>query len=485
MYILKNKSLKTNAFFSMLKTFLNIIFPLITFPYVTRILGADNIGKIDFSKSIVNYFILISSFGIAQYAVREGSRIKRSKHDYNIFLNEMYSINIISTLISYVLLLVSIFFISSLNSYIFLILILSMNLISNAFLFDWLFTIEEDFAYTAIRSIFIQIISLLLMFIFVHDKDDYIIYAFITAFSLGGSSFFNYIRVQKYTKLHLKLNKNLYKHIKPMMIFFLSNVASSIYLNSDITIIGLISGNYYVGLYSVSVKIYTIIKQLCNSLMLVSMPRLSYYIGEGRIDDCNKLLSNILNSLLLFLIPSMAGLVMLRDSLIKIIAGTGFERSSISLAILSVTLIFSVLSAFIVYGVLIPNKLEKSFLCLTILSAILNFLINLLLVPSFQEIGAAVSTLISEFCMLGLSFYVGRKYVRFEKVLINLLSSVFGGIIVILTCSLVSNILSGSIVVIIGSATLSIVSYSLFLLLTKNALFEPVIMNIKRKIFKR
>lgn len=463
-----NNSLKKNAFLNMVKTFSNIIFPLITFPYVTRILEADNLGKIDFSKSIVNYFILISSFGIIQYAVREGSSIRNQKEKLYVFTNEIFSLNIVTTLVAFLLLLLSVFLINALHPYTILILIFSANVISNAFLLEWLFTIEEDFMYTTIRSILLQFVSLILMFIFVRERSDYYKYAIITAFSLGGSSFFNYFYSRKYVKLKFTFKMNFSRHFKPMMVFFLSNVASAIYLNSDITVIGLLSGTYYVGIYSVAVKVYTIIKQVSNSLLLVSVPRLSYFTNNNERDKYNNLLEKIFNSLILFLLPAMMGIIMLSNNIVYIIAGENFERSSVSLSILAVTLIFSVMSALVVYGILIPNKLEKKFLMVSIASAVLNILANFILVPFFQEVGAAISTLFSELMILISSFYFGKNYFKISNIFSNIISAVIGSIIVLIVCLSVNILLNNTLLICLVSITISVILYLLFLVFTKN-----------------
>lgn len=193
---MKIRSIKVNAILSMIKQVCAIIFPLITIPYVSRILEADNYGKINFSSSIISYFILIAGLGISSYAIREGARIRDEKTTFTKFSNEIFSINILATVLSYILLVVVVFISTKLQQYKLLLFIQSFAIILNTLGADWINSVYEDYLYLSFRYILIQIISLIALFLFVHTPNDYVIYAIIYVFSSSGGNLFNcfYIR---------------------------------------------------------------------------------------------------------------------------------------------------------------------------------------------------------------------------------------------------------------------------------------------------
>lgn len=460
---MKEKSLKSSALLNMIRTLLNVFFPLITFPYITRILSPDGIGILDFGKSISGYFVLISGLGITQYAVREGSAIRSDRERFTDFASQIFSINFISMFVSYMLLFITISLSSYLREYQSIILIFSLQMIFNTLSVEWIYNIYEDFAYITIRSIIVQIISIILMFLLVKQPSDFTNYAWITTLSTGGGYILNFIHVKKYVNLKFTIDKMISTHLKPIFILFFNNIASTIYLNSDITVIGFISGNYYVGIYSTAVKIYTIVKQLTNALLMATVPRLSNYYMNKEVDKYKETLSRILEILSMLVFPATVGLIMLREPIILIIAGEEFVRSTSSLMILSVGLIFSVLATFLVYGILLIQKKEKYILKITVISALLNLVLNFAMVPFLQERGAAVSTMLSELliCILALrkigntfSFIINKK---------TILVIVIECISIICICFLTNIFVTDSIAIIISSIVVSITIYYLLL----------------------
>ena len=253
---MSKKKLAKNAILNLIKTISSLIFPLITFPYISRILGVENLGAYNFSTSIISYFSLIAGLGISTYAIREGARYREDKIKLSKFSSEVFTINIIATVLSYALLIICILLFDDLKNYISIILILSVSIMFNTLGCEWIYNIYEDFKYITIRSIAFQFISLLLLFLFVKDSNDLIFYSIITVISTSGASVINILVRKKYLKIGLTFNKNLIRHLIPILLLFANSVATTIYINSDMTIIGIISGDYFTGLYSVSTKIY-------------------------------------------------------------------------------------------------------------------------------------------------------------------------------------------------------------------------------------
>ena len=200
---MKKRSLGLNAFLNSLRSVLNLIFPLITFPYVSRVLSVNGIGIYNFSNTYVSYFLLIAGLGITTYAIREGAKYRNNKEEINRFSSQVFTINIYSTAVAYVLLIGSILIFKNLNNYVSCILIFSLQILFTTLGTEWIYTIYEDYTYITVRSIIFKIISIILLFLLVKKPEDYLIYAAITVLSAVGSNLLNFIHARNFVHIRL------------------------------------------------------------------------------------------------------------------------------------------------------------------------------------------------------------------------------------------------------------------------------------------
>ena len=257
------KSMSVNAIANGLRTVLQVIFPLITYPYVSHILQVENMGKYSFSASIVSYVALFAGLGVETYAVREGAKYRDNKNDFRRFASEVFTINVFSTIVAYIALFVIVeFFSAKLHSYSSLIYTLSIGVIFTTLGCSWIYSIYEEYVYIAIRGIVFQIFSIVLLFTCVKTKEDLLKYAFISVVSSSGSNIVNILGLKRFGRPTLVWRFNLRNRLIPILILFANSLATTIYVNSDTTILGFLSSDYYVGIYSVSTKIYILVKQL-------------------------------------------------------------------------------------------------------------------------------------------------------------------------------------------------------------------------------
>lgn len=409
------KSVKINIILNIMKTLLSIIFPLITFPYVSRILSTESIGKVQYSVSIVSYFLLLSSLGISTYAIREGASFRDDKEKLKKFCNEIYSINLITTFVSYVLLLILLLFSKNLSRYYVLIMIQSLTIIFTTLGVDWINSIYEDYLYITIRSLIVQILVLIFTFIFIRNPDDYNIYAIITVISATGANIFNLFYIRKKISLSITFNIDWKKHLKPILILFSSNLATTIYKDSDLTMLGIMCNDFVVGIYYFGSKIYQICKQLLNSALAVLIPRVSYYNKQNLIEKKDNLLNSMIKIMILVIPPIVIGMIMLRQEIVLLIGGEKYIQSSTTLGILSIALFFSVVANFFVNVILITHNEENKAMKATITAAFINFSLNLFFIKFFGEKGAAMTTLFSEFIVAFISLICAKKYLKFQK----------------------------------------------------------------------
>lgn len=482
------KSLKINAILNGVKTILGIIFPLITLPYVTRILQVENLGKINFSYSIVNYFILLAGLGISTYATREGAKLSDNKNQLNDFANEIFTLNLLSTFISYILLIILINLFREFENYKNLIAIQSICILGGTIGVNWIYQIYEDYYYITIRTLFFQILSLILLFTLVKSTEDYIRYAWISVISNVGGNIFNIIYSKKYLNLRIVKKININKHLIPILIIFASNIAVIIYVNSDSTMIGLLcgdKGDYYLGLYSTSVKVYSILKTLVSALTIVALPRLCNYIYNKKIVEYRNNVNKIFYYLLLFLVPTVIGLNVVAKPIIYIIGGEYYLPATTSLHILSFSLVFSVIATFYTNAVLLPFNMEKEVLKATTISAVINLILNLFFIPKFNQNGAALTTLLSEMMVCFILCKQIKSKIEIEIRKNSIISILVGSMSIIIIYKVV-NLLKISIVFQgLITITLSIIAYFIIVGLMGNKEFLDILKGIKNiSLFK-
>lgn len=468
----KEKSMTVNAFLNGLRNVINLIFPLITFPYISRVLSINGVGKCTFSMNYVSYFILISGLGISTYSVREGAKYRDNYTKFSDFASNMFTINMWSTFFSYILLFSSLLIFNKLNMYFYCILIFSVQILFTTLGTEWIYTIYEDYAYITIRSILFKIISVILMFTFVRNSNDYLLYAFIIVFASVGSNILNFIHARSICKIQLIGKIEWRQHLKPILIIFASSVAVSIYVSSDITILGFMESDKAVGLYNVPVRIYTIIKTLISSILIVTVPRLSMLYGKKQIESYNYVLKNLLNTLTILIFPASVGMMLMSEDIILLLAGDKYVNAKTALFLISLGVIFCIYNWVFSDCVLIPAKRERYLLRNTIISAAFNIILNILLIPFLSYNACSISTVFSELLAMLLNFESGKDIVKdivySKEIVFNFFTVIIGSIILIPVCLIIKKIALGLVAELLFSIIISVIIYLSTLIILKN-----------------
>ena len=469
---MKKKSLGLNAFFNSLRSILNLLFPLITFPYVSRVLSVNGMGIYNFSNIYVNYFLLIAGLGVATYAVREGAKYRDNKDKISEFSSQVFTINIYSTIIAYVLLLGSLLIFKNLHNYVSCILIFGLQIIFTTIGTEWIYTIYEDYSYITIRSILFKILSIVLLFVLIKKPEDYLWYAAITVFASVGSNILNYIHAKKFCDIKLVKDPNWKYHLKPILIIFASSVAVTLYVSSDTTILGLLKNDYAVGIYSISVKIYQMAGGLLSAMLMVTIPRLAMLFGKRRFKEFNNVLSEVLEILSMLVLPLSIGLIMLSEDIILIIAGNKYLPSVNSLRIISWGIIFSNFAMIFSDCVLIPAKREAKVLKNTVITGIINIVLNFILIPFMSYDGTSLSTVVAELTVMVMNGYscwdIIKPVILKKDTLKNLLDSIIGCVGIVVVCLLCDIGFKSLWLKTIFSVVLSVIMYGAILILLKN-----------------
>lgn len=409
---MKIKSVKFNFLMNLILTVSNVLFPLITFPYVARVLQPINNGKIAFCTSVISYFSMIALIGIPNYGIREVAKVRDDRDKLTKLVYELLLISLVMTIISITILVISIFIIPKFYQEKELFFINAIGILLNTIGVNWLYSGLEQYQYITIRSIIFKVISIIAMFLFVKEPSDYILYGTITVLASGGSNIFNFFNMRKFINFRVKEKLEIKKHMKSILIFFATVLATSIYVNLDTVMIGFINGNVEVGLYSTSLKIRSLVLSVITALGTVLMPRLSYYIKNNQKELFKETIVKCINFISLISFSICIFIVIYAKECILFIAGNDYLLAVSSLRIVIFTIVFVGFSNITGIQILTPLGLERKLFISIVYGAIIDFILNMFFIPLYKSNGAALATLIAEIIVLAVQCYYLKEFIR-------------------------------------------------------------------------
>lgn len=480
-----NKSIPRNLVFNFLKTFSNMVFPIVTFTYAARILGDAGIGRANFAKSIISYFAMFAMLGMDAYGTREAAKRRDDREKLSTFVCEMLLINGCTTLIAYVLLFVSMRAVPKLYGYEQLLWVCSLAILMQGMGMEWLYRALEEYQYIAVRSVVFQFIALAAMFGFVRQKDDVTAYAAVTVFASSGAYILNFFNARKFISLRRLQKIHIREHMRPLLWLFAVAVSMELYTVLDSTMLGFIQGDASVGIYTAAVKVNKMTTTMLGVLGVVLIPRLSYYIGLGEREKVNELIRKAYHFVFLLSVPAAVGLFLLSDEIILLFSGSGFASAGFTMRLLTPIVLLIPFSFTTNQHILVPMGKEKHILISTTVGALVNLVCNALLIPRFAENGAAVATVIAEGMVALVCFLNIRRYVNIRQIfgaywqywVAMLPTLLFDWLLRLLPMHYVMRMLA--------LMALSAGSYFAVLYLLKNPFFSEALSILKRKIRKK
>ena len=476
------KSLEVNAVLNIIKQCCAIIFLLITFPYISRTLGSEGYGIYSFSWSFVSYFVMLAALGIHTYSVREGARIRDNDKKIEQFTAQVFTINLISSIISLSLLYVIALSSEKISKCILYISIQSIDIVLSLFGRDWLNSIYEDYFYITIRYIIIQFIALVAMFVLVRNSEDVWIYCVLAIFASFGGNIPNMIYTRRYANLKVTSNINLKKHLLPLFTLFANTIAMMVFVNSDIIMLGFFYDQKTVGIYSLSSKVYSMIKQMLNAIVIVALPRVTNVMARN-IDDYKLLLKNIFNYLIIILLPVSCGLFMISDSVILLAGGSQYIGGNPAMKVLAVSVIFAMIGSFMMNCVLIANRKDTNCFTSTLTAATANIILNLILIKRIGIIGAAITTLAAEVINACLMTFYSKQIIKDRIINVkNLMECLIGSSGVIVVCMIANGVIENIVLRTLCAVTASIIVYVAFMLAIKNVYFRGFMVPVLNRI---
>ena len=481
----KEKSIKTNFIMNAILTMSSFIFPMITFPYVSRILLPEGTGKVNFATSFISYFTMFAQLGIPTYGIRICAMIRDDRKELTRTAHELLIINLIMSCISYIVLFILLFTLPQLQDDKLLYIIVSANILLTSIGLDWLYKALEQYTYITIRSLIFKIIALIAMFLLVHEQKDYVIYGGISIFASCASHIMNLINAHRYIDWKPVGNYQLKRHFKSIGIFFAMSCATTIYLHLDTIMLKFMTTDTDVGYYGAATKIKTILVSIVTSLGTVLLPRVSYYIQKKQINAFRNVTKKALNFVLLLAVPLTVYFIIFAKQGILFLSGNEYEGAIIPMQIIMPTLLLIGITNILGIQILVPLKKEKYVLYSEIAGAITDLILNALLIPRFKSAGAAIGTVAAEFVVLIVQYSVLRKEVgsafrsiRYIKILISIICGVSASFWVKYLS------LNSFLLLLISSCSFFIV-YGLTLVILKEQLVIDIANQISMKILKK
>ena len=385
------KSLQKNFLYNVLYQILLVILPLITAPYISRTLGATAVGVYSYTYSVAYYFLLIAMLGIGNHGNRSIAAVRDDRKKLNKTFSSIYSLQVIT--FSIAILAYAIYLVLFVKDNRLIVLLQLIYVTSGLFDIGWLFFGLEQFKLTVARNTLIKISTVVLMFVFVHKPSDLWKYTLIIQAYL-------WLYVKKYVSFEKCSVKEITSNIKPVLILFIPVLAYSIYKVMDKIMLGNMSSYDQVGFYNNAEKIINIPMGIITALGTVMLPRMSNIVANGdkkRVDDYIRIsakLVTLLSSAIAF------GLMGVSSVLAPVFFGDEFIACGEIIRLLSVTVFFIAWANVIRTQYLIPNKRDSIYLTSTMVGAILNLIINWMLIPKYQANGAAFGTIVAEFSVM-------------------------------------------------------------------------------------
>lgn len=448
-----------------------LLVPLITIPYVSRVLGSHGIGVNAYTNSVIQYFILFGTIGVALYgnrtiAYKRDNKDKLSRAFWSIFVLKAFT-----TFFAYIVFLIFLLFVRKYQS---IYLIQSIYIISAAFDITWLFMGLEDFKKTVVRNIIVKIMGAISIFLFIRAETDLWKYVMILSLSeLTGQLTMWFYLPKTVNRIKLKF-KDITGHFLPATLLFLPQIAIQIYAVLNKTMLGYMANTNQVGYFDNADKIVKMVLAVVTATGVVMLPRISNTFARGETDKVREYLYKSLNFSSYLAFPMMFGIAGIATQFAPWFFGAGFTQTGILIEIISPIIVLIAWSNVLGMQYLLPTGKTKIFTISVTFGAIINFWLNLILIHSFQSAGTAIATVISELAVTAVQLIVAWKDIDIPKIFTSLWKYLFAGLLTYTATRLVGNIMPSSLISIAVQVLLGGVVYFIALFLLRSKMNQAV-----------
>lgn len=475
----KKKSIKKNYIYNLAYQILVLIVPLITTPYISRVLGAGEVGRVSYAESIVSYFILFGTPGIAILGQRE---VSYWQDDIDKRSNIFWNLKILEIITSGVAL-IAYFVFSCFQRDKSIYFAMTFTVLATMVDVSWFFQGMEEFGKIILRNFLIKIVNVTYILMFIRGQDDTLKYALgLAVFNfLANGSLWSYL--PKYIRRPMKSDLRPQNYIVPAILLFMPTIATKVYTVLDKTMIGIITkDNYQNGYYELAIRASKIVLTVVTAIGTVMIPRIGYYYNKGDNDVIETLMYKSYRVVLLISVPLCLGLIFTADNFTPWFFGTGYDEVAFLLKILAWLIIAIGLSTVTGTQYMVPTKRQNWLTISVCAGAVINFTLNMILIPIYKSTGAAIASIIAEASVTLIQFVMVRKEISFFAVIKSGLKYFLAGAIMSIVLYTVgdyfeSSILNTMLMVVIGG-----IVYFLCLFITKDEYTMAILGNIKIRV---
>lgn len=464
--------LKRNIAYNTLLSISQILFPLITFPYASRVLGPAAMGAVSFADNFTTYFLIFSALGIPLYGIREIAKVRNDRNGLGKVFSELIFIHLFTSIVAIIILFVISYFTNKLSANFELYQIGMAVLLGNVFIAEWFFQGIEKFKYIALRTVAIRMITVALLFILVHSVEDRNTYYALNLLATILAAIMNMYAVSKMVKISFR-NLALKKHLKPLFIIFSNSIVTTIYLVFDTIILGFLTKDVNVGYYSASMRISKLSLAIIGVLSAVLLPRLTIAFQNNDFAEAKSLLGKSMNFVVFLSVPIALGTYCLSQEIILLFAGNSYFPAVSSLQILCFIVIFVGIAQIFSHQILLPLHQEKKILYASLFGVVVSLALNFTLIPYLKENGAAISSLATEFCVTVVLFFYASNLLKFKFPVLQILQSIATCAVFFVIKFLILKLTLVPVLVILFTVVLSAIFYlcaQLFIWRNKNVL---------------
>jgi len=474
-------SLKKNIAISTLYQILIIILPLITAPYIARVLGPDQSGVYDYTNSIMTYFAMFAALGTASYGVRE---IARVRDDAAMRSKLFWEIELMTVMTSTVCIIAWFIFIAITPQYKVIYLVLTMGLLSTMFDISWFFAGMEQFKYTVTKNAACKLIGVILMFLFVKKEEDLLLYIIIMISSTMIGNLSMWLYVPRFVEKVDFRTLTFRKHFHETLIYFVPTVATSIYTVLDRTLIGVITKNKAEnGFYHYAMQIVNMMKALTfSSLNMVLGSRLSFLFAEKKYDEIKEKIADSTNYILFMGYGICFGVIGVAKRFVPVFLGPGYDRVATMLILMSPIVIIIGISNCLGSQYYTPAGYRKLSAKYIIIGAVVNLLLNLLLIPKYWGYGAITASLIAESVITILYMKNCNGYLRVETIIKDSWKKIIAGVVMLIVIRALDGIISSDILALLVEIAVGFTVYCAVIVLLRDSFMTDLLMG---KVLKK
>ena len=468
-----------NYLYNLMYQIISIILPIITIPYVSRILGPSGLGEYALTNTYAQYFVLFGMVGLSMYCSREIAYVRDDKEKLSRTFWELNILRFITMGIAILLYLIVFCFVIDVNNKL-LLIVQSTILFSSLFDISWLFVGIEDFKAVSIRNTIVKAVGVVLIFLFIKTNNQVVLYAFILGITQLIGQIIMWFDIPKEIKFKKPSNKNLIRHLKISVSLFIPQIAITVYTMLDKVMLGIMTNDVQVGLYDNSQKIIRLLITVVTTLATVTLPKMANLYAKDNLEEFAENAYKSFSFVSFLSFPMTFGLIGISETFIGWFFGSGFEGIKPMFYIGAWLMITLSWSSIVGSQVLISIRREKMFTIAVVAGAIINAILNLILIKKFQGVGTTISSVIAEFLGMFIMVYFTKDILKVRKLFKNTPKYFISSLIMFFPIFIIGKILKNNIISTIIQVIIGIIIYVGIMILIKDENLAFIFSYIKR-----